>query len=473
MVNLKKSIVAELDACIELLEHKMTPLQKSKKGVIVCKKKDKLYEAKILECKDFIENIRDKQTKAFFKDILAKLYKGKMSESDFMNYFDEYLGSGLAKYLTKPLYKWSESVIKLGISETPKPPSVKLSYNIVDKNIAELMNNQNIFFIGEYYNHANGNVTLKDIENVFAQSLSRGETADKILSFIEDDQIKWKSYMDGFVEHAASRLRNVGNITGYEKAGIKYAEVFAILDDRTTDICREMNGRLIPVDYMTEIKEEFLSIDTKGRSVEDVKNDLKELVPFWTNKDTNIIKGHSTNDILNAYPGLTLPPYHWRCRTETVAFFEEEETPIEYDVGSDVSPETKNYIKALTNKDFKNKHQELDNKIRALDSIKTHIYEPKDLKTDGNHILKFEKILGKPLSDDDYIEIGRSFIKNYKYKGFRVYKNRGDKETDFQLYYFAKGGYTVVGSNGNIRGVYHANDIEKKLANDKTFCIIK
>lgn len=304
--------ITYIDASLEMLEK--------------AKKHDKNFEILMNECYELIMNTRDEKMITAYKLILKSLYAGDLTAEQVFDIMKEKLSIDLSNELEKPLYDWTKSAFVFGLGEVANQVGVKLSFTLTDKKAVEIMNKHNIFFIGEYYDHNNGNIMKNNIAQIFAEAVRTDEMAEKIESLLELDKKQSINYFEGFVEHATSRIRNVANISGYEKAGIEYAEVVAIIDDLTSEICLEMNGRLIPVKQMVKIKDEILSITTEHRSVQEIKDELKNIVPFWKDKDTEEIKGKETIEILDLHPGLALPPYHWRCRTQTVAYFEEDAT---------------------------------------------------------------------------------------------------------------------------------------------------
>ncbi len=286
------------------------------------KKTPKNFEILMNECYELIINTRDEQSKKAYKEILKGLYDKDISAEEAFELMKQKLGKDLAGELEKPLLAWTKDVYQFGLKEVINQVGIKLGFDVTDKKAVEIMNNHNIFFIGEYYDHHNGNIMKNEMALIFAEAVNKDEVAERVASLVELDKNLSLNYFEGFVEHSTSRIRNVGNISGYEKAVIEYAEVSAIIDDLTTEICREMNGRLIPVKKMVSIRDEILAIDTEGRSVQDIKNELKNIIPFWRDKDTEDIKGKDTVEIIDLHPGLALPPYHWRCRTTTIAHFE-------------------------------------------------------------------------------------------------------------------------------------------------------
>ena len=446
-VATRKAIVLELDALIEILEHRRDRviLSKACRRVQLVKRKNKQFEAEINALYEQILNTRDAHIKELFRESLKQLYAGHLTGEDLIKNFNQYLGKDLANDLLKPMQVWSEIVYKLGMNEVSA--GIRLGYNVHDQRAVELVNNNNIFFIGEYYNNTNGDVMRNEIKELFSGELTRNKIADSLLELVALDREKGAHYFEGFIEHASSRIRNIGNVAGYIKAGIDYAEVFATLDDSTSEICKEMHGRIIPVSQMKELADDYLNIETEGRSVADVKADLKRLVPFVSAKEFENIRGCSTAMKLLNCPGLAMPPYHWRCRTETIAYFPDEEQQYDYNNGNNLSDETKKCRSSYN-------EREIANKINAIEMVEKPRYNAWDLENDDKHFDKFGV-----KNADEYVAKAYEIIETANTKAFRVYM-QGGVDPDFQLSYFGKDGYVTVDTKGEIRGLFDYQDCD-------------
>jgi hypothetical protein len=477
MVNIKKSIIAELDACIEILENRRIVIKSA--GGVVAKKYDKLFNAKILECYEFLVKSRDENAKKLLKEALRKLYAGELDSDELLNLFKKHLATKFAEEVTEPLEKWSESVYKLGMSSVPSA-GVRLSYNVLDRSAVELMNEHNIFFIGKYYDRHNGNIMKNEIASLFANATTRNEIADMMLNIVDKDKMLSDNYYKGFVDNAASRIRNVGAIKRFERLGIKYYQIHATLDANTTEICREMNGRIIATERASSVVNDYLSIPTtdengKDRPVDHVIHDIKALTPFWNDDKTQYLRGMTTDKIIQQNTGLTMPPFHWRCRSEVRSFYAEDVETYEFDPnfkGKDMSDYTRDYVKSFMKTDMGK--LELFSKIESIDKTKWHYYNEALLERHQDHKQRFGI-----KSDRDFVEKGREIIKNAKYKGFRMFeydKNNSDVvKTEFQMTYFGRDGMTVVNSNNEIVGIftYKGRTALQYLENHDEYIILK
>ncbi|MBN2435592.1 MAG: hypothetical protein JXK07_10045 [Spirochaetes bacterium] len=115
-------------------------------------------------------------------------------------------------------------------------------------------------------------------------------------------------YYDLVIRNAVNRSRNYGRTFSFQRLGIAEMEVVAILDERTSDICREMNGRRIKTETAVNYVQETMKTPL---------DELTEKFKWPRSSDVDAWKGMSTDDIMKKI-GCKLPPYHGRCRTTTV-----------------------------------------------------------------------------------------------------------------------------------------------------------
>lgn len=287
------------------------------------KKRNAQFNALVQEMYETMLNLHDETIIAGYSRMLEKLYNDKLTVNEAEKILEAEFSS-FGNAAGNSMASWTGDLYHLGIDEVAAQVNIKLTYNVFDKRAISILQNQNMFWIGEYYNEHSKSIVGNELRKIFVEGASRETIADNLLTMLGDETKRGKAYFDAFTEHTASRLRNMGITSGYEEAEIEYAEVVAIIDDRTTPICREMNRRLIPVQRMTKIRDDILAVETDGKTAEEVRDQMKSIVPFWDQEMTKSIVGQTTEKILDAHPGLSLPPYHWRCRTQTVAHFEDE-----------------------------------------------------------------------------------------------------------------------------------------------------
>lgn len=179
------------------------------------------------------------------------------------------------------------------------------------------------------------------------------------------------SYFEGVSDHIISQMQNVSVVNEGAKNGVKHYKVVARINSRTSECCRSMNGRIIPASH----------IEAQSKAIQNAKNIAeKKAAAVWRN-------GAFYGKILPKDFGL--PPYHFRCRTEVVPVWIDEEE-VDGVVMKNTSPLNKDEVikhidktgveRVLSKDNYygKNNHSLQLNKrtskidiVRALNSINT------------------------------------------------------------------------------------------------------
>ncbi|WP_185847555.1 hypothetical protein [Campylobacter fetus] len=101
-------------------------------------------------------------------------------------------------------------------------------------------------------------------------------------------------------DHIISQMQNIARVNQASKYGVTHYKVVARIDSRTSDICRSMNGRIIPASH----------IERQSNNIQNAKSiSEKKGAAIWRNEPF-------LGKMLPSNFGL--PPYHFRCRTELV-----------------------------------------------------------------------------------------------------------------------------------------------------------
>lgn len=185
---------------------------------------------------------------------------------------------------------------------------IAFSFDNIDKEAIDAMR-KSFYWMGREFNE-NLRKKLTDlIEKTFSGEITN-EEIPKILKDEFGGLIKAnESYFKGVAEHISLQSQNISRVMQGRKYGVKYYKVSAVMDDRTSEICRSMNGRIIPAGHLEDQADKILS----ARNLAD-----KKAAAAWRN---NAYNGRS--DKMDANFGL--PPYHFRCRTKVVPVWIEED----------------------------------------------------------------------------------------------------------------------------------------------------
>jgi SPP1 gp7 family putative phage head morphogenesis protein len=222
--------------------------------------------------------------------------------------FKNYFGVDLAGAVESSVMDLNQKAIKLGLKDVSTSLKMKLSFGVADEEAAAILGKHNLFYVGNYY----GDQVSGDIDKIIREYFTGSKTIEEVTTDLQSKfgkiTDKGINYFEGLAEHTVNRTREIGHINGYEKAGVTKYEIKAILDDRTSEICIEMNGKVYEVAQAATLRDSILGLD-------DPRN-IKDVAPWRTPGE---ISGKSVADLP---AGMEFPPYHFRCRTTTIAYFE-------------------------------------------------------------------------------------------------------------------------------------------------------
>lgn len=170
------------------------------------------------------------------------------------------------------------------------------------------------FFIKEY------------LEN--GAALFGRETSDEVAAFRAAAGEKLKNLTDAQVKtiitSAVQRLRNWAHIGSLSQAEFELARIVAVLDQRTTEICRGLNGKLIRVAVAQKTIERLIQLEPGEFAKEMYESDIAKSI---TRDPADVIKkfleddGKTISDDL-VETGRGFPPYHPNCRTRLAGVIE-------------------------------------------------------------------------------------------------------------------------------------------------------
>lgn len=186
-----------------------------------------------------------------------------------------------------------------------KSLDVKPTLSLADRRAQEILSHHTVYWIGNHYDDALRAGIEKTVQETAitygAGRAAVGKALKEALGHVADrSDVYWR----GLAAVTMTRSRSLGAVQSLVEAGWEEYEVLAVMDERTSDVCRRMNGRIFRVERAVELRDALLAAKTP--------EDVKTLAPWLPAKK---IKG-PTEDLPG---GLALPPYHFHCRTTVVA----------------------------------------------------------------------------------------------------------------------------------------------------------
>ncbi|MBK8810700.1 MAG: hypothetical protein IPN69_08205 [Acidobacteria bacterium] len=190
---------------------------------------------------------------------------------------------------------------------------------------------RSIRFIGEldhFYFSKFANNTSEPLRKFFVQrylengaALFGRETSEELDDFRRAAGAKLENLSDRqiktIVQTATARIRNWAHIGSLDQARIKLARVVATLDSRTTEICRELDGKLIRVGVAHKTIQRLNRMEPGEFAAELYESPIGKAIskePVKTIQSFLEKDGKTIGDDLVKL-GRGFPPYHANCRT--------------------------------------------------------------------------------------------------------------------------------------------------------------
>lgn len=290
-------------------------------SVLISKSKssEKKFNKYLNTLQRLLADTYNEQSKSAIKEVidyLLSLNRENFSQADIKkidSILKSRLGKGYLELVVNRLYKIAELFYQLGAFEIAEAIDFKISFDVTDTDAVNALLEQFNFWIGNYYNEHLQSEIKETLKGYFDSNKTIEEVALEFSKKFEKYSDNGMDYFEGLAEHTSNRIRAVGQVTGMEKAGITSYQIVAVLDARTSEICKFMDGKIFELSRAIEYREKILSL----KDPSDIKNYSKWISP----KDLKAIQEQKITDP-DLPAGLTIPPFHWRCRTTIRAYFQ-------------------------------------------------------------------------------------------------------------------------------------------------------
>ena len=238
-------------------------------------------------------------------------------------------------------------------------------------------------------------------------------------------------------------------MAGYEEAGVEHVKIVAVLDQKTSQICRAMNGRIFEVKGFRKQYDNIISA-AKKRDIDGVK----AAQPMLNSETAKKISNMTSTKEFKAL-GFKMPPYHFHCRTTHVAYFMPKKIEV-YDAKEkgvlgdfpgdkqNLRNRTKDFANSFTIAEIQAKIDEQKNKAQ-FGRIK---YNSNDLNQDLD---KHSVELGIKPTKAELEKICNETVARAKNVCLNIWRETGTEIDTMQYSYFDGERIVVVGENGDFR----------------------
>ncbi|MEK8021366.1 MAG: hypothetical protein VSS75_031205 [Candidatus Parabeggiatoa sp.] len=255
-------------------------------------------------------------------DHMRTLDAGTFTEKDatlILNTLQTYMGAeAMMVALQGPVINLSNAIYQLGRKEVIE--GVDISFRHPDYNALELTKRTNLYWVGNSWNSHTNKLIQDALLDYFKKGYSRQQFMERFAKDFAGLSERGQHYWELLADHTATRTREIGRIDAYQSGDIQYVQVRAHIDSRTTMICKMMHRKIIPVSHLIKQRDDYLDAASK-RDMETAKSAWR----MWRNDDD---LSQISPDAKKLPPNTGMPPYHFRCRTITVAYFTDETLPV-------------------------------------------------------------------------------------------------------------------------------------------------
>lgn len=182
----------------------------------------------------------------------------------------------------------------------------------VDNRAIKCIRDNACYWIGEFY----GGQISGEVATTLEEALTLGLDSSALAEHLKQNvgRVLGDSHYEYWDVAASSmlvRARAFGNVFGLEQAQVKEYEIFAMLDEATCRICREMDGRRFEVAAAAATCRRVMEMTDP--------EEVKAALPWLRHPPVGI----SSKRLAAA--GKMLPPFHARCRCDVVIHEEKSE----------------------------------------------------------------------------------------------------------------------------------------------------
>ena len=209
-----------------------------------------------------------------------------------------------------------QAAYAMGMKAAAKGSGVKIAFDLPDAKSLDVLDRNTRFWIGSHYNDNLQEGFKAVLQDYFEGGYNRRDLAELMKTHFRTLGDKGEDYWDLLADHTATKIREVGRVSGYEKAGIEVVRIKARLDSKTSDICRRLHGTVIAVKALRSQVENYLDACESGS-----KAKIKAAWPWWSDAQAENLQSQKAINRQIARGKIGLPPYHARCRSITVAEF--------------------------------------------------------------------------------------------------------------------------------------------------------
>lgn len=222
-------------------------------------------------------------------------------------------GAGVPEAVAGDVGRYLVAAFRLGQAEVFEPLGWKAAFTVVDADAVASLRDSGLYWIGNHYGES---VPVDKMLSVVDEVLLRGglgrreagkEMARQFGHLFDRSDVYWR----GLSSTMATRSRSFGAIGAMTATGAVEYEYMNPLDERTSDVCRELDGTVFSVPGAVDLRERLREADTPEA--------WKAISPWPKHADLLDASGARRPPAALQASGIAWPPLHFHCRSSVVA----------------------------------------------------------------------------------------------------------------------------------------------------------
>lgn len=230
-----------------------------------------------------------------------------------------------------------EEIKKIEKATVPRAATALPTFDVVDTAAAGALVERQVFWIGRHYDDNIAGSIRDTARSALVEAGKDRRAAGEIMQRQVRENLShvrtprgWRGTQEMYFEGLAANAATVGRVQGQMRSfidlGITKYEIRNPSDSRTCRVCAHMDGKVFTVQQgAQQMQQEFAIAEIPGQSPGEYRDAVKAVHPWIQDSNRGMEK---LNNIGSGLPGkqgpadsqayaeagLSLPPYHYRCR---------------------------------------------------------------------------------------------------------------------------------------------------------------
>lgn len=209
----------------------------------------------------------------------------------------------------KTLGRYLAAATMLGHREITAPMGWEAGFTLPDQDAIHGLTNAGLFWIGRHYGDAIDGPKLLALteETMITKGLGRVAGGKALAQAFGAEHDRSAVYWRGMAATVTTRARSLAAVQAMAETGATVYEYVNPVDERTSDVCRRLDGTRFEVRGAVELRERFLQAATP--------EEAKAIAPWPKVTDLEDGAGNLLPPAAIQAKGIAWPPLHFHCRS--------------------------------------------------------------------------------------------------------------------------------------------------------------